>query len=88
MQVGYDKTGKVDFELKNLPIIQDFLDMFPEEILRLPPKRDIDFTIELIPRATLVSKAPYRMSVSELTKLKIQLQELLDKNYVCPHVSP
>ena len=65
--------------LGNLPLVQDFADVFPQEIPRLPPKWDIDFTIELIPGVTLVSRAPYRMSVPELTKLKMQLQEPLDK---------
>eukprot|EP00253_Pinus_taeda_P009381 PITA_09381 len=62
--------------------------VFPEEIPGLPPKRNIDFTIELIPGAALVSRAPYRMSMPELTELKMQLQELFDKNYILPSVSP
>ena len=51
--------------------------MFPNEIPRLPPKRDIDFTIELVPGAAPVSKTPYRMSTPEILELKMQLQELL-----------
>lgn len=62
--------------------------MFPEEILGLPPKRDIDFTIELILGATPVLKSPYRMSVLELTEHKMKLQQLLDKGYINPSVSP
>lgn len=72
----------------NIPVIQDFVDVIPENIPGLPPKWDIYFTIELIPGAKLVSKAPYRMSVSELTELKMQLQEFLDKGYIRPSVSP
>ena len=53
---------------------------FPDEIPGLPPKRDIDFTIELVPGATPVSKAPYRMSTPEMLELKMQLQELLEKS--------
>ena len=53
-----------------------------------PPKRDIDFTIELVPGATPVSKAPYRMSTPEMLELKMQLQELLDKKYIRLSVSP
>eukprot|EP00253_Pinus_taeda_P024905 PITA_24905 len=74
--------------LENIPVIQEFADVFPESILGLPPKRDIDFTIELIPRVAPTSKAPYRMSIPELTELKMQLQELLDKKYICLSVSP
>eukprot|EP00253_Pinus_taeda_P010661 PITA_10661 len=85
--VGYanqkDKTSALD----NIPVVQEFADVFPEEVPGLPPKRDIDFTIELTPGAAPVSRAPYRMSVPELTELKMQLQELLDKNYIRPSVS-
>ena len=62
--------------------------MFPHEILGLPPKRDIDFTIELVLGAALVSKAPYRMSTLEMLELNMQLQELLEKKYIRPSVSP
>lgn len=54
-----------------MPAIQDFANVFLENILGLPPKRDTDFTIELIPREVQVSKAPYRMSIPKLTKLKM-----------------
>ena len=60
-------------------MLQEFRDVFPDEILELPPKRDIDFTIELVPGAAPVSKAPYRMSTLEMLELKMQLQELLEK---------
>eukprot|EP00253_Pinus_taeda_P004571 PITA_04571 len=73
IQVGYadskDKIAMID----NIPVIQEFAEVFPEEIPGLPPKRDIDFTIESIPGAAPVSRAPYRMSVPELTELKMQL---------------
>lgn len=69
-------------------MVQNFPYVFLEEISGFPPKGDIYFTIELIPRAALVSQAPYRMSVPELTRLKMKLQELLDKKYICPSVSP
>jgi hypothetical protein len=69
----------VDHLLTDDPILSKFQDVFPEEILGLPPRRDIDFTIDLVPGSTPVSKAPYRMSIPELTELKMQLQEMLDK---------
>ena len=62
--------------------------MFPDEIPGLPPKRDIDFTIELVPGAALVSKAPYMMSTPEMLELKMKLQELLEKKCIRPSVSP
>ena len=46
----------------DIPILQDFLDVFPREILGLPPKRDMDFTIELIPGFVPNSKAPYQLN--------------------------
>lgn len=55
---------------------------------RLPPKRDIDFTINLVPRVALVSKSPYRMSTLELMELKLQLHELMDNEYIRRTVSP
>eukprot|EP00253_Pinus_taeda_P035458 PITA_35458 len=82
-----DSKGKAS-TLDNIPVIREFADVFPEEIPGLPPKGNIDFTIELIPGAAPVSRAPYRMSVPKLTELKMQLQELLDKNYIRPSVSP
>ena len=65
-----------------------FRDVFPDEILGLPPKRDIDFMIELLSGATLVSKTCYRMSMLEMLELKMQLQELLEKKYIRPSMSP
>jgi predicted TIM-barrel fold metal-dependent hydrolase len=61
--------------------------VFPEEILGLPPRRDIYFTIDLVPGSTKVSKAPYSMSVPKPTELKMQLQEQLEKQYIRPSVS-
>eukprot|EP00253_Pinus_taeda_P029447 PITA_29447 len=88
IQVGYAGSEDKIATVENILVVQDFADVFPEEIPGLPPKRDLDFTIELVPGAALVSRAPYRMSVPELTELKMQLQELLDKKYIHPSVSP
>eukprot|EP00253_Pinus_taeda_P026609 PITA_26609 len=93
------KINDYSFTIADLPITANLnilplgsydilIDVFPEEIPGLPPRRNIDFTIELVPGAAPVSRAPYRMSVPELTELKMQLQELLDKNYIRPSVSP
>lgn len=77
-----------ELDIENAPIVQDFGDVFPKEISGLPPNRHVEFMIDLIPGAAPVSKAPYRMAPKELEELKIQLQELLDKVYVQPSVSP
>eukprot|EP00253_Pinus_taeda_P019619 PITA_19619 len=88
IQVGYANSKDKTVALESILVIQDFVDVFPEEIPGLPPKRDINFTIKLVSRAASISQAPYRMSTPELTELKMQLQEPLDKNDICPSVSP
>ena len=59
-----------------------FSDVFLDELLGLPPDRDVEFKIELVLGTTPISRRPYRMPPNELTKLKIQLQELLDKGLI------
>ena len=80
-----DKKDKLKFD--DIQILQNFLDVFSEEILGLPPKRDLDFTIELVPGVVPNSKAPYRVNTLEINELKLQLQELIDKNYMQPILS-
>ena len=82
-QIG--KEDKPGFD--DIPILQDFSTIFREEIPRLPPKRHLDFTIELVLGVVPNSKDPYRMDIFKLNKLKLKLQELIDKNYVRPCVS-
>ena len=72
-----NKEDNLKFD--DIPILKEFLDVFPEEIPGLPPKRELDFTIELVPGVVANSKAPYRMNILELNELKLQLQELIDK---------
>jgi len=73
--------------LQDYPILQNFADIF-QEPPGIPPKRDIDFSIDLVPRTVPSSKAPYRMSTPELKELQIHLEELLKKGYIRPSVSP
>ena len=63
-------------------MVGEFEDVFPEELPGLPPNREVDFVIDLKPRTTPISKAPYRMAPAELKELKVQLQELLDKGFI------
>ena len=74
--------------LEDFVILHDFKDVFVDEIPELTPRREIEFSIDLLPGSTPISKSPYQMSLLELTELKIQLQELLDKEYIKPSVSP
>jgi len=74
--------------IENIPVLNEFKDVFPEEVPGLPARRDIDFSIDLVPGSVPVSKAPYRLNILELQELKAQLQELIDKKYIRPSVSP
>ena len=74
--------------LEDYQVFQEFRDVFPDEIPWIPPKRNIDFTIELVPRVASVSNIPYKMSTPKMLELKMQLQELLEKKYIRPSVSP
>ena len=80
--------GSTNIKFDDIAILQDFSDVFLEKIPGLPPKRDMDFTIELVPGDVPNSEAPYRMNILELNDLKLQLQELIDKLYIRPSVSP
>jgi len=60
-----------DVKFEDIPVVKEFPDVFPQEIPDLPPKREIDFEIELEPSARPISKPPYRMATTELSKLKI-----------------
>src|ERR1044072_1642256 len=71
-----------------LLVANEFPDVFPEDVSELPPEREVEFAIDLIPGTSLVSMAPYRMSTSELSELKKQLEELLEKKFIRPSVSP
>jgi hypothetical protein len=74
--------------LDDHPILREYRDVFPKEVSGLPPRRDIDFSIELAPGVVPVSRTPYRMSTPNLVELKMQLKEMMDKCYIRPSVSP
>ena len=81
-----NREDKLKFD--DIPISKEFLDVFSKEIPGLPPKREFIFSIELVTGVVPNSKAPYQMNIIELNELKLQLQELIDKNYIRPSVSP
>jgi hypothetical protein len=62
--------------------------VFPEDLPGMPPDRDIEFSIELIPGTAPISKRPYRMDLKDLAELKKQIEELLSKGFICPSSSP
>jgi len=68
--------------------VSEFVDVFPDEIPGLPPKREVEFSIDLVPGAGPFSMTPYRMSPAELSELKKQVEELLGKQFIRPSVLP
>ncbi|GKD36407.1 putative reverse transcriptase domain-containing protein [Tanacetum coccineum] len=73
---------------EDVPIIRDFLDVFPEDLLGLPSTRQVEFQIDLVPSAAPVARALYRLAPSEMKELLKQLQELSDKGFIRPSSSP
>ncbi|GJT02884.1 putative reverse transcriptase domain-containing protein [Tanacetum coccineum] len=81
-----DKSEKK--RLKDVPIVQDFPEVFPEDLPGLPPTRQVEFQIDLVPGAAPVARAPYRLAPSEMKELSEQLKELSDKGFIRPSSSP
>ncbi|GKE66216.1 putative reverse transcriptase domain-containing protein, partial [Tanacetum coccineum] len=75
-------------QIKDVPIVRDFPEVFPEDLPGLPPARPVEFQIDLIPGAAPVARAPYRLAPSEMKELSKQLQELSDKGFIRPSSSP
>ncbi|GJS57795.1 putative reverse transcriptase domain-containing protein [Tanacetum coccineum] len=75
-------------QLKDVPIFQYFLEVFPEDLSGLPPARIVKFQIDLIPGAAPVARAPYRLAPSKMKELSKQLQEHSDKGFIRPSSSP
>jgi hypothetical protein len=73
--------------LEEILVVQEYPDVFPEELTGMPPDRDIEFLIELLPGTPPISKRPYRMPINELVQLKKQLAELHAKGFVGPSSS-
>nr|GEU88805.1 putative reverse transcriptase domain-containing protein [Tanacetum cinerariifolium] len=75
-------------QVKDVPIVQDFPEVFPEDLPGLPPARPVEFQIDLIPGAAPVARAPYRLAPSEMKELSEQLQQLSNKGFIRPSSSP
>ncbi|GJW24530.1 putative reverse transcriptase domain-containing protein [Tanacetum coccineum] len=82
------KDKSEEKRLEDVPIVQDFPEVFPEDLSGLPPTRQVEFQIDLIPGAAPVARAPYRLAPSEMKELSEQLQELSDKGFIRPSSSP
>jgi hypothetical protein len=74
--------------LKDIRVVQEYPDVFLEELSGMPPNRDIEFVVELLPGTPPISKRSYRMPVNELAELKKQIPELQSKGFIRPSTSP
>jgi hypothetical protein len=81
----YAITG---LQVKDIPVVCEYPDVFPDDLPGMTPDRDIEFIIELQPGTAPISKRPYRMPPNELAELKTQLQDLLDQGFIRPSASP
>ena len=82
------ETGKKGTMVDEIFVVREFPYVFPADIAGLPPKREVEFTIDLIPGIDPISIPPYRMAPVELRELKAQLEELLSKGFIRPSISP
>ncbi|WMV57559.1 hypothetical protein MTR67_050944, partial [Solanum verrucosum] len=74
--------------IESVPVVNEFLGVFPNDLPGVPPEREIDFGIDLLPDTQPISIPPYRMAPAELKELKEQLRDLLEKGFIRPSQSP
>ncbi|GJY08533.1 putative reverse transcriptase domain-containing protein [Tanacetum coccineum] len=88
-QVTKKKTENESEEkrLEDVPTVRNFPKVFPEDLPGLPPTRQVEFQIDLVPGAAPVARAPYRLAPMKLQELSTQLQELSDKGFIRPSSS-
>ncbi|GJV66217.1 reverse transcriptase domain-containing protein [Tanacetum coccineum] len=83
-----EETEILERRIEDVPVVKDFPEVFPEDLPGLPPTRQVEFHIELIPGAAPVARAPYRLAPAEMKELAEQLKELSDKGFIRPSSSP
>jgi Retroviral aspartyl protease len=95
MSAGYEYylasvavTDAKEVDISIVLVAREYPDVFPDELHGLPSPHDVEFCIELQPGTAPAAHAPYRMAPAELRELKIQLEELLEKGFICPSTSP
>jgi hypothetical protein len=86
---NHTKVNQLDASQgSEVPVVNEFPDVFPEELPGMPPDREIEFVIELNPGTKPIYKTPYRMATPELAKLKEHIKELSEKGFIHPSSSP
>ncbi|GKA19246.1 putative reverse transcriptase domain-containing protein [Tanacetum coccineum] len=83
-----EETEIPERQIEDVPVVRDFPELFTKELPGLPPTRQVEFHIELIPGAAPVARAPYRLAPAEMKELAEQLKELSDKGFIRPSSSP
>nr|APU93382.1 putative gag-pol polyprotein [Marshallia obovata] len=82
------ENRKEEPKVHEVPVIREFPDVFPDDLPGVPTEREIEFQIDLVPGAKPVARAPYRLAPAEMKELMMQLQDLLDKGFIRPSISP
>ncbi|KAK1619957.1 hypothetical protein QYE76_025474 [Lolium multiflorum] len=88
IEVELQLNSMKEVKLEDIPVVNEFQDVFPKELPGMPPDREIEFTIDLIPGTAPIAKAPYKMGPKELKELKEQLDDLEQKGFIQESVSP
>ncbi|KAJ9556951.1 hypothetical protein OSB04_011565 [Centaurea solstitialis] len=88
MAYVFDATKELKRIVNDVPIVCEYPDVFPDDLPGLPPDRQVEFRIDLVPGAAPIAKTPYRLAPAEMKEMMIQLQELLDKGFIRPSASP
>ncbi|GJW90708.1 putative reverse transcriptase domain-containing protein [Tanacetum coccineum] len=83
-----DEYKSEDKRLEDVPVVQDFPKVYPEDLSGIPPTLKVEFQIDLIPGVVIVALVPYRLAPSEMKELSDQLQEIFDKGFIRPSSSP
>ncbi|KAI3695449.1 hypothetical protein L1987_78446 [Smallanthus sonchifolius] len=81
-------TADTKKKIEDVPAVAEFLDVFPDELPGIPPEREVEFRINLVPSTTPIAKAPYKLAPNEMAELKKQLDDLLEKEFIRPNSSP
>ena len=80
-------TEARELRLEDIAVVKEFPNVFPDELPRMPPNREAEFSIDLVLGTSPISMAPYKIAPAELKELKVQLQELVEKRFIRPSVS-
>jgi hypothetical protein len=88
VDIGIQLNSLKEAKLEDIPVVKEFMDVFPKELPGMPPDREIEFTIDLKPGTAPISQAPYKMGPKELKELKEQLDELESKGFIQESISP